>query len=153
MHFVKPMHRSLALAIPLAMVLAGAAFAAPATYKIDLDHTFPSFEADHMGVSVWRGKLNKSSGRLTLDKTTDSGNVDIAIDLSSIDLGHDKLNSWARSAEFFNVKRYPMLKRELCGADATANFNRADFGLDMGKDHGFKMDVTPRIQVESLAAQ
>ena len=27
----------------------GLASAAPVTYKIDPDHTYPSFEADHMG--------------------------------------------------------------------------------------------------------
>ena len=28
------------------------AAAAPATYEIDPEHTYPSFEADHMGLSI-----------------------------------------------------------------------------------------------------
>jgi len=48
---------------------------------------------------------------------------------------------------------HPMLKREMCGADAIATFNRDEFGLVAGKDYGFKMDVTLRIQVEALATQ
>jgi polyisoprenoid-binding protein YceI len=45
----------------------------------------------------------------------------------------------------------PMVKRERCGADALATFKRDDFGMDAGKDYGFRMDVTLRIQVEALA--
>jgi polyisoprenoid-binding protein YceI len=178
------------------LAFAASAAAAPVLYKVDPDHTFPSFEADHMGISVWRGKLNKSSGSISYDKASGSGTVDIAVDLASIDFGQDKLNAWARSPEFFDVKKHPkalykgrfegatngapaevqgeltlhgvtkpmtlkthslkciphpMFKRELCGADAIGSFNRDDFGLSAGKDWGFKMDVTLRIQVEALA--
>ncbi len=53
-----------------AILLAGAlsltavsALAAPVTYDIDPDHTYLSFEADHMGgLSKWRGKFNSSHG-------------------------------------------------------------------------------------------
>ena len=200
MHFRMPTPFSLYVFTMVAtMVFAATAFAAPATYKIDPAHTYPSFEADHMGISVWRGKLNKSSGTVSYDKADGSGSVEVAIDLASIDFGMDQLNRWARGAEFFNVKQYPratykgrfdgavaggmptqvlgdltlhgvtrpvalklkllkcvphpMLKRELCGADAVASFKRDEFGLDMGKAYGFNMDVTLAIQVEALATQ
>ena len=188
-------HSTLALLLGAA---AGAANAAPVTYRIDPDHTYPSFEADHMGVSVWRGKMNKTAGKVVLDKAAGAGSVEIAIDLSSIDFGQNQLNRWATSAQFFNVKKYPkasykgkldgfvdgvpsqvvgdltlhgvtrpvvlkidafkciphpLFKRELCGADAGATFRRDEFGLDAGKDYGFRMDVTLRIQVEALQAE
>jgi len=184
------------LAATLAWAISGVASAGPVTYAIDPAHTYPSFEADHMGISVWRGKMNKNTGTVTFDKTAGNGSVDISIDLSSIDFGQDQLNKWARGAEFFDVKKYPkatykgkfdgaaagvptqvlgdltlhgvtkpvvlkinslkcvphpMLKREMCGADAIATFNRDEFGLVAGKDYGFKMDVTLRIQVEAVA--
>jgi polyisoprenoid-binding protein YceI len=44
-----------------------------------------------------------------------------------------------------------MLKRDFCGADAVATLNRDDFGISAGKDWGFRMDVTLRIQVEAVA--
>jgi len=176
---------------------AGAAAAAPVRYTIDPDHTFPSFEADHMGISVWRGKMNKSHGSVVFDKASGQGEVDVTIELTSIDFGQDKLNTWARGKEFFDTRKYPtarfqgrfegvadgaptqlagtltlhgvsrpmtlqvhrvkcvphpMLKRELCGADASGTFQRDEFGLDAGKDWGFKMNVDLRIQVEALAA-
>jgi polyisoprenoid-binding protein YceI len=44
----------------------------------------------------------------------------------------------------------PMLKKETCGADALATFNRDDFGIDGGKAYGFLMPVTLRIQAEGV---
>ena len=56
---------------------AGAATAAPVSYEIDPQHTYPSFEADHMGgMSVWRGKINSSAGKIVLDKQAGTGTVD-----------------------------------------------------------------------------
>ncbi len=183
----------------LSTAVAAAAVAAPVTYEIDPSHTFPSFEADHMGISVWRGKINRNSGKVVLDREAGSGSVDIAIDLASIDFGQDALTAWARGKDFFDIKRFgskatyrgtlagfrdgvpaevqgeltmhgvtkpvtlklnsfkciphPMHKREVCGADAAATFNREAFGLAAGKDYGFSMDVALRIQVEAVAAK
>ena len=93
-----------------ALLLAAAPFAAtaaPVTYQIDPSHTFPSFEADHMGISVWRGKLNKNTGTVTYDKQAGTGDIDITVDLASIDFGQLQLNAWARGKDFFDVKKYP----------------------------------------------
>jgi polyisoprenoid-binding protein YceI len=178
------------------LLLAAAGRAAPTTYAIDPAHTFPSFEADHLGISVWRGKLNKSSGQVLYDKATGTGTVEIVTELASIDFGMDALATWARGKDFFEVKKYPravfkgslqspvngvptqlvgdltlhgvtrpltlavnslkciqhpMLKRDYCGADASGSFNRDDFGLGVGKEYGFKMNVDLRIQVEAIA--
>jgi polyisoprenoid-binding protein YceI len=43
-----------------------------------------------------------------------------------------------------------MLKREVCGADASATFNRADFGIDYGVKYGFSMETKLAIQVEAI---
>ncbi|HSI51617.1 MAG TPA: YceI family protein [Ideonella sp.] len=176
--------------------LASAVCAAPVAYKVDPDHTFPSFEADHLGISVWRGKFNRSSGTVSYDKADGSGTLAVTVDLASVDFGHDKLNGWARGKDLFDVRKYPkatykgtfaapangvptqvageltmhgitrpvtlkinslkciphpMLKREMCGADAIATFQRDQFGMDIGKAYKFSMDVTLRIQVEALA--
>lgn len=98
------------ISVPLApcmALLSGAAIAAPAYYTIDPAHTFPSFEADHMGISYWRGKLNASEGKVVLDKTAGKGSVDVTIDLASIDFGQDKLNEWARGKDFFDTSKHP----------------------------------------------
>jgi len=174
---------------------AGAAAAAPVTYEIDPQHTYPSFEADHMGgMSVWRGKINSSAGKIVLDKQAGTGTVDVTMDMKTIDFGIDALNAHAQTPDLFDTAKYPtatytgklvkfqngaptevdgtltlhgvskpvtlkinsflckdhpMKKKEFCGADASATLNRDDFGVDFGKQMGFKMAVTLRIQIEA----
>jgi polyisoprenoid-binding protein YceI len=184
------------LPLIVAVLTAEAASAAPVAYDIDPHHTYPSFEADHMGVSVWRGKLDKTKGHVTLDKAAGTGTVELNFDLASVDFGLNELNNWAQGPQFFDIKQYPiatyrgtlegfsggvpsrvvgelslhgvtrplvlqinsfkciahpMLKRDMCGADAGASFQRDAFGLSAGKDYGLKMDVVLRIQVEAIA--
>ncbi|PQO94340.1 polyisoprenoid-binding protein [Massilia phosphatilytica] len=50
----------------------------------------------------------------------------------------------------FKCMQHPMLKREVCGADASTTFNRADFGVDYGVKMGFKPEVKLAIQVEAV---
>lgn len=88
-------------------VAAVAVNAAPAAYAIDPTHTFPSFEADHMGISVWRGKFNKSSGKVMYDKAAGTGSVEIVTELASVDFGMEALATWARGKDLFDVKKHP----------------------------------------------
>jgi polyisoprenoid-binding protein YceI len=50
----------------------------------------------------------------------------------------------------FKCIQHPMFKREACGADASATFNRSDFGIDYGVQMGFNPTVKLAIQVEAL---
>src|SRR3546814_13673922 len=97
---------STALAVVPAM--AGTATACAVHYDLDPAHTFPSFEADHLAwLSVWRGKFNRSSGEIALDRAAGTGSVEVVVDTASIDFGHDKLNEYARGAELFDAAKYP----------------------------------------------
>jgi polyisoprenoid-binding protein YceI len=186
------------LPLAVASLATGAALASPVTYQVDPAHTYPSFEADHFGgLSVWRGKFDSSSGTIVLDREAGTGTVDIKVDTASIDFGQAKLNEHTKSAEMFDVQKYPtaaykgtlvdfkngaptevrgeltlhgvtrpvnlkinsflckmtpMSKKERCGADASATFNRADFGIDYGVKYGFNMQVKLAIQVEATPA-
>ncbi|SFD51073.1 YceI family protein [Massilia yuzhufengensis] len=176
----------------IAALSAGVAFAAD-TYKIDPNHTYPSFEADH-GISVWRGKFKKSEGSVTLDRAAKTGSIDITIDTSSVDFGHDGMNAHAKKADILDAVQFPtatfkaksikftgdvptsadgeftlrgvtkpltltinkfkcvenaQLKREVCGADASAVFNRGDFGVNIALPR-FAPEVKLAIQVEAV---
>src|SRR5580700_7031859 len=89
-------------------VTAVCAYSAPVQYTIDPNHTYPSFAADHMGgLSTWRGKLRATGGTITLDRSAHTGTVDVTIDIGTIDFDNDKLNEHAKSAELFDVAKYP----------------------------------------------
>jgi polyisoprenoid-binding protein YceI len=49
----------------------------------------------------------------------------------------------------FLCKPNPMTKKEVCGADASATFNRSDYGINFGDKYGFQMWVKLQIQVEA----
>jgi len=53
----------------------------------------------------------------------------------------------------FKCFQNPMIKKEVCGADAFGTFNRADFGVNYGEKYGFNQEVTLRIQVEGVKAE
>ena len=82
--------------------------AKPITYEIDSSHTFPAFEADHMGgLSLWRGKINSTSGEIVLDKENETGSVNVIMDMSTIDFGHEGMNKHAKNSDMFDVEKYP----------------------------------------------
>lgn len=83
------------------------ASAAETRYEIDPQHTYPSFEADHMGLSHWRGKFNRTSGTVTIDKAAGTGSIDITIDIDSIDYGLDLMNAEALKPTLFDAENFP----------------------------------------------
>jgi polyisoprenoid-binding protein YceI len=90
----------------LFVALTTTAVAAPVTYQVDSGHTYPSFEADHMGgMSVWRGRFNSTSGKIVLDKEARTGTVEISIDASSVDTGNDALDKDLKGPNFFDVAK------------------------------------------------
>ena len=96
----------LALAVALCAALPAAALD---TYSLDARHTFPSFEVNHLGFSIQRGRFNRTSGKITLDTVGKKGSADITIETDSIDTGLDKLEAHLRGEDFFNVAQFPTI--------------------------------------------
>jgi len=92
----------------LGLAFAAGVSAAPVTYEIDPAHTYPSFEADHSGgLSLWRGKVNGSTGKITLDKEAGAGTVEVTMDMKTIDFGHQGLNDHAQTPDIFDTAQFP----------------------------------------------
>lgn len=86
------------------------ASAAPVTYHLDPKHTFPHFDADHMGgMSRWRGMFKRSAGDVVLDKAAQRGTVDVAIEADSIEFGLELMNAKGRGEEMFDAAKYPRI--------------------------------------------
>ena len=99
--------------IALLVSFAPLTFGKPVTYVIDPNHTFPAFEADHMGgLSFWRGKINSTSGEIILDKKNKTGSVNVIMEMVSIDFGHDEMNKRAKGGDMFDIEKFPQASYE-----------------------------------------
>lgn len=87
---------------------AAAVSAEPITYNVDPSHTYPAFEADHQGgLSIWRGKIERSSGTIVIDREAKTGTVEMTMDMASIDFGLEAMNEHARASDILDVERFP----------------------------------------------
>ena len=107
---------ALALALPATTSLAdGAKTPAPAAAKaalweIDSAHTSAQFAVRHLMVSTVRGSFSKVSGTLEYDgKDLATLKADVTIDVASVNTGIEKRDEHLRSADFFDVAKFPTM--------------------------------------------
>jgi len=101
---------ALALAVPLA------ASAAPESYTLDPHHTYPHFAVEHLGVSLYWGRFDRSSGKFTIDRAAHKGTLELAVETASVSTGDNErgsrprtLDEHLKSADFFNVAEFPRM--------------------------------------------
>lgn len=93
-----------------ALALALAAPAAAATWEIDTSHSQAGFVVRHLVVAKVRGHFNEWSGKVVLDeKDITKSSVDVTIQTASIDTGTAKRDEHLRSADFFDVAKFPTM--------------------------------------------
>lgn len=96
--------------IPLAMFAAAfsiSAFAAPETYVLDKNHTFPRFSYNHLGYSTQLSRFNKTTGKVVLDRAARTGSVDVEIDMKSVDTGSSEFDEHIQGGDFLDTVKYP----------------------------------------------
>ncbi len=77
------------------------------TYVADPEHTFVYWGIGHFGTSTVRGRFDRTSGTVTLDKEAKTGSVDFEIDITSISTGLSKFDENLRSEKFFDAAAFP----------------------------------------------
>ena len=87
-----------------------AAQAESATYTIDPTHTFVTFEISHFGTSTNRGRFDKKSGSVQLDKAAKTGKVEISIETGSINSGTAAFDKHLQSKDILNSTEFPSAK-------------------------------------------
>ena len=87
---------------PCAPVLAAA-------YQLDPSHTYPQFEVDHLGFSTQRGQFDRVRGTLEYDSVQRTGRLEVVIDASSLDTGHDERDAVLKGPAWFDVSRHPAI--------------------------------------------
>jgi polyisoprenoid-binding protein YceI len=104
-----------------AALLAGVSQVHAATYTLDPDHTFVTFEIGHFGTSTNRGRFDKKEGTVQFDRAGKTGKVDIVFHTASINTGTEAFNQHLQSADLLDSAKFP-----------TARFvaNKFDFSGD-----------------------
>ncbi len=83
------------------------------TWQIDSTHSGIHFAVRHLVIARVRGQFSRWSGALTApDGDLDRATVNVTIDASSIETGVADRDAHLRSADFFDVARFPELTFE-----------------------------------------
>jgi polyisoprenoid-binding protein YceI len=143
-------------------------------YTVEPTHTAATWAIPHLGISIIRGRFDKTAGKINLDQIGRAGTVEITIEAASVNAGNKKFEDHLRSKDFFDAEQFPkvtyrgrltkfdgdtptevegeltllgqtrpvnlkivsfkcrahpLLKREVCGADAATTIDRSQFGM------------------------
>jgi polyisoprenoid-binding protein YceI len=84
-----------------------------ADYTIDTKgmHAFINFRTQHLGYSWLYGGFKDFSGEFSYDRNAPAkSTASVVIKAASLDTNHAERNKHLRSADFFNVDKYPEIK-------------------------------------------
>jgi polyisoprenoid-binding protein YceI len=97
-----------ALAVLISLVIPSVA--AADTWVIDTDHSNVGFKVRHMMISNVKGDFGTFKGSVDINDTDlTKSKVEVIIETASIDTGVAKRDEHLRSAEFFDVARFPTM--------------------------------------------
>lgn len=126
-----------------ALVLALAFAAGPGfatTYEIDAAHSEVGFKVRHMMAGKTAGRFTKFSGTIEYDaKDPSKWSTKAAIETASFDTANEKRDGHVKSADFFDVAKYPAMEFVSTGVKGW----KGGKGKLMGKltMHGVTKDV------------
>ncbi|MFZ9257498.1 MAG: YceI family protein [Burkholderiaceae bacterium] len=103
---MKMMSKLLATALLSAAVVTPV-FAAPATYGVEPNHTFPRFSYTHLGFTTQLSRFDKTTGTVVYDKEGRAGSVDITIDTRSVSTGSALFNQHIQAEDFLDTAQHP----------------------------------------------
>jgi polyisoprenoid-binding protein YceI len=92
------------VAAPAATLVAG-------SWRIDPTHSHVEFAVRHLMISTVKGRFGEVSGTLQVDAIDPTQSViDMTINVASIDTREPQRDAHLRSADFFDVDRFPTLR-------------------------------------------
>ncbi len=78
-------------------------------YTLDQSHSHVSFSARHLMVTKVRGRFPVTAGKLVIATDPTESSVEATIDVAGVDSGDPKRDEHLRSADFFDVEKYPSI--------------------------------------------
>lgn len=127
------------MAVAVATALTAVSADAATRWDLDTSHTELGFKVRHLMVSYTRGRFGKFSGSLELDeKDLSKSKVSVKIDANSIDTNWKDRDDHLRSADFFDVEKFPQLTFESSKVEKAGDRLRITGDLTM---HGITKKV------------
>ena len=86
------------------------------TWNVDPVHSVAEFKVKHMMISNVKGQFPKVTGRLTLDDSNlSNSHVETSVEAASIETRDPQRDAHLKSADFFDVEKFPILSFESTG--------------------------------------
>lgn len=146
------MRLSSAALLAFATFAALPATAAPVTYAIDDMHSAAHFKVKHLMVSNVRGSFPAIKGSVVYDAAhPEKSTVEATIDVSSVDTGNAKRDGHLKSADFFDVEKFPTMTFQ-----STRIVKAGKDGLSVLGNltlHGVTKPVTLKVALPAKAAK
>lgn len=102
--------KNIITSISTIIALALPTFAFAATWTIDPDHSNVGFKVRHLMVSNVKGSFEKHTGVVDINENDiTKSKVEVSIDTASINTNVQKRDEHLRSADFFDVAKYPTM--------------------------------------------
>jgi polyisoprenoid-binding protein YceI len=117
------------------------------TWAIDPVHSEVSFTVRHMMVSKVRGRFDAFEGTIVTGAGPLSSSVTASVDLSSINTGQEQRDAHIRSADFFEVEKYPFMTFASTGVRADGDHFLLDGDLTL---KGVTKPVTFKLEVNGF---
>lgn len=114
------------------------------TYHIDVTHSTIDFSIRHL-VSRSKGKFNDFKGSITYDaKKPGATKVEATIQVASIDTENERRDNHLKSADFFDVEKYPTITFKSKKAEKKGDLLHITGDLTM---HGVTKEVVLPVEV------
>lgn len=108
--------------------------AASHEWTIDASHSHVGFSVRHLMIANVRGEFTKLSGSATWNpEMPELTKIDVEIDVASINTREEKRDAHLRSADFFDVEKFPTITYRSRGAGLTYRSRGA--GVHKGDGH------------------
>lgn len=127
------MNRFLSLVSIPVFILSAAlpAQAEPVRYDFDKSHTQIQFFSDHGGFSTQEGEFHDFDGFFAFDREKpENSSIDVTIQTASIDMDSERWDTHMKSADFFNVEKFPAMTFKSTEIKVTGD-NTADITGDL----------------------
>jgi polyisoprenoid-binding protein YceI len=126
------------------LILAGSTLAAAAVWDIDTAHSSATFKVRHLAVSNVAGSMGKVTGKVTWDEADPAtASVEATLDATTIDTGVEDRDKHLKSADFFDVEKYPTVTFK------STKVEKASGGLEVTGDltmHGVTKQVVLMVE-------